>query len=103
MNIFNNIPEFLPEELTETLLVNKNVRLERIISDGQTSPLGFWYDQDETEIVFVLEGAGEIEYADKRKSLLKKGYWEVIPAHCRHRVSYTSLTEKTVWIAIFIS
>lgn len=103
MNIFNNIPEFLPEELTETLLVNKNVRLERIISDGQTSPLGFWYDQDETEIVFVLEGAGEIEYADKRKSLLKKGDWEVIPAHCRHRVSYTSLTEKTVWIAIFIS
>ena len=45
MNLFD-IPEQLPEqELTEILLAGKT-RIERIVSNGQTSG---WYDQTEDE------------------------------------------------------
>ena len=53
MNLFD-IPEQLPEqELTEILLTGKT-RIERIVSNGQTSG---WYDQTEDEWVCVLQGS----------------------------------------------
>ena len=54
MNLFD-IPEQLPEqELTEILLTGKT-RIERIVSNGQTSS---WYDQTEDEWVCVLHVSG---------------------------------------------
>ena len=41
-----DLPAALDEELSETLLAGRGVRLERIVSFGQASPDGFWYDQD---------------------------------------------------------
>ena len=43
------------EEATVIALAGASV--ERIVSTGQASPPGFWYDQDWTEWVIVLEGA----------------------------------------------
>lgn len=83
MNLFD-IPEQLPEqELTEILLTGKT-RIERIVSNGQTSG---WYDQSEDEWVCVLQGVGELTYADGNKQRLHEGDSVYLPAHCRHRVS----------------
>ena len=45
-NIFK-LPSSLPhEELFETLVSADNILIERIISTGQTTAPGEWYDQD---------------------------------------------------------
>ena len=43
-NLFTDLPPNLPDELFTTLLKADNVRIERIISHGHTSPPDFWYD-----------------------------------------------------------
>ena len=52
-------------EITKTLLAAPGVRIERIVSLGQASPPGFWYDQDEAEWVLLLAGAARLRFADE--------------------------------------
>jgi cupin 2 domain-containing protein len=44
INLFQNIPEELNQELVEKLIEQDSFRLERIVSRGQISPPDFWYD-----------------------------------------------------------
>jgi cupin 2 domain-containing protein len=90
------------DEFVETLIESGDVRIERIVSSGQVSPPGFWYDQDEDEWVALLEGQSELEYTDGRRVALTRGDWVLIPAHCRHRVAYTDSLSRCVWLAVFI-
>lgn len=99
-NIFDDIPSSLPEELFSELAANHSVKIERIVSDGHTSADSFWYDQSKAEWVMLLQGRAEIEYADGRSVRLKPGDYVTIPAHEKHRVSFTSTDEKTVWLAV---
>lgn len=100
-NIFANIPSELPEELFEDIITTDNLRVERIVSKGHTSPEAGWYDQSENEWVIVLSGYGVIEYKDGTEVTLKQGDYLFIKAHEKHRVSETSTDEATVWLAIF--
>lgn len=103
-NLFAGVPEILTagEEFTQVLLQSHVVRIERIISTGQVSPEGFWYDQPEDEWVALLQGEAEIGFQDLSPVRLKKGDHFLIPAHCRHRVSFTSTDPPAVWLAVFI-
>ena len=56
LNILKDIPDSIPKEIFETIIKTHNVKIERIISKGQSSPAGFWYDQDMNEWVLVLKG-----------------------------------------------
>lgn len=47
--IFTELPCDLPEKLFTTLLQAPGIHIERIVSQGQCSPDGFWYDQDQAE------------------------------------------------------
>jgi cupin 2 domain-containing protein len=100
-NIKAGIPADLPEELVTTLVKAAGVRIELIVSHGHTSPPGFWYDQDENESVFLLEGAARLEIDDQGERSLQPGDWVDIKAHVRHRVSWTSPDQATVWLAVF--
>jgi cupin 2 domain-containing protein len=100
-NIFSNIPSELPNEIFEDIILTENIRVERIVSNGQTSPDTGWYDQRENEWVIVLSGYGVIEYLNGDKITLKQGDYLSIKAHQKHRVIETSFDEKTVWLAIF--
>ena len=100
-NLFNDIPAELPEELLTTLLSAKGLRIERIVSQGQASPPGFWYDQEESEWVVVLEGSAAVQFAGEAEPVeLRQGSYLNIPAHARHRVAWTDPAQKTVWLAI---
>lgn len=100
MNLLS-LPHFLPkEELIETIHAGKNVRIERIISVGQTSPEGFWYDQDEDEWLILLQGAATLRFESEVVQLLT-GNPCFIPAHCRHRVDYTSANPPCIWLCVF--
>ena len=46
-SIYDSILSFSEnEEIFETLLKNRNIKIERIISSGQFTEKGVWYDQD---------------------------------------------------------
>ena len=63
-NLFDRIPADLSEELFEPLVENQFVRIERIISNGHTSPEQGWYDQPQREWVVILQGEARIAFAD---------------------------------------
>lgn len=100
MNLFDQIPETAQEELFTTLFSADNIRVERIVSFGQKSPEGFWYDQPEHEWILLLEGAARVRFED-RVEQLRAGDYLNIPAGCRHRVEETCGNRKTVWLAVF--
>lgn len=101
-NIYSGIPDRLPEELVEDLVDSEKVKIQRIISQSQCSPEGFWYDQAEGEWVLVLEGSAALRFeGEDEPVVLKRGDWVDIPAHVRHRVEWTDAKRKTVWLAVF--
>lgn len=103
-NLFNfleDIPDKSKNEIFETIIKNKNVKIERIISYGQTTDEKFWYDQEEDEFVVVLKGNAIIKYESGENFELQPGGSLYIKAHTKHQVVYTS--NPTVWLAIFIS
>ncbi len=100
-NLFANLPQKLPKELIDVLVENPQVRIERIVSTGQCSPEGFWYDQDEHEWVIVLTGESILVFEDGNTIEMKPGDHVMIPAHRRHRVQWTTPHEPTLWLAVF--
>lgn len=97
----SNIPENIPDEIFEDLLVTKGVRIEKIISHGQSSPEKGWYDQSENEWVIVLTGQGIIEFEGGKIVTLNKGDYVNINAGVKHKVLSTSSDEITTWLAVF--
>ncbi|EWY42229.1 cupin [Skermanella stibiiresistens SB22] len=101
-NVFDDIPDVMPEEILQDLLVTPGVRIERIVSRGQSSPPGFWYDQPEGEWVIVLRGAAILEFeGEAEPHRLLSGDHLNIPPRRRHRVAWTDPDQPTVWIAVF--
>ena len=99
-NLFTDIPAKLPEELFTTLLEAPNVRIERIVSHGQASPEGFWFDQNQHEWVLLLQGAARLQFENMTVTL-KPGDYINIPAYQKHRVEWTTSDGPTVWLAVF--
>jgi len=100
-NIFD-LPKTLPsQELVETLLNNNNILIERIVSTGQVTPPGEWYDQEQNEWLIVLQGEGELSYEDNSRIKLTVGDYLLIPAHQKHRVEYTSTEPPCIWLTVF--
>lgn len=100
-NLFSHLPSTLLEEKFEILAGNRNTRIEKIISTGQHSPEGFWYDQEENEWVVVLKGGAEVAFDDGTAHSLQPGDHLLIPAHKKHRVQWTAPNEATIWVAVF--
>ncbi|MCK4994476.1 MAG: cupin domain-containing protein [Candidatus Omnitrophica bacterium] len=100
-NLFERISGELPEEIFETLLKTGSFRIERIVSQGQSTPKGTWLLQKQNEWVVLLSGAAKLSL-DKDSSTLnmKPGDYVHIPANCKHRVEWTDTNKKTVWLAI---
>jgi cupin 2 domain-containing protein len=101
-NIFLNIPENIPEEIIDTIFSSEKIIIERIISKGQVSEEGFWYDQERNEWVILIKGAARIRFDNIDEPVqLKAGDHIHIPAHCRHRVEWTDPDCLTIWLAVF--
>jgi len=101
-SLFADIPQQLPEELCQTLLQNPTVRIERILSKGHTSPNQSWYDQEQTEWVLLLQGQAQLGFIDGRTIDMGPGDYLLLPAHCKHRVVWTSSDPICIWLAIHI-
>jgi cupin 2 domain-containing protein len=100
-NIFAAVPARSDAEQSAILAETPRVRIERIVSTGQASPPGFWYDQDRAEWVILLQGAaGLLIEGEAEARRLRPGDWVELPAHTRHRVEWTDPDGPTVWLAV---
>jgi cupin 2 domain-containing protein len=99
-NIFADLADSA-DEIFETLLEKPGIKIERIISSGQATPPGEWYDQETDEWVILLSGSAGIliDGEDVVRSLAAGDYLQ-LPAGCRHRVEWTDPDVKSVWLAV---
>lgn len=100
-NLLREVPPASREEITQVLQRAPSVRIERIISHGQSSAPGFWYDQDEHEWILLLQGHARLELDAGRIVDLAAGDCLNLPAHQRHRVDWTDPAQITIWLAVF--
>ncbi len=91
-------------ERSDCLRLGPGARIERIVSWGQASPPGYWYDQAEGEWVVLLSGAARLRLQDPDEEIaLAPGDWLWIAAHRRHRVEWTAPDVASVWLAVFLA
>ena len=101
-NLFDHLPPVTSsdEEFT-TLLGEPGLIVQRIVSTGQASPPGFWYQQADAEWVVLLAGEALLRFEDETEARrLRAGDWLLIEAMRRHRVEWTAAATPTVWLAI---
>jgi len=102
-NLFSSLPQHGSDEIITQLLSAPNVRIERIVSTGQASPPGFWWDQDWPEWLVLLTGSAGLQFeGEAQVRELKPGDYLHIPAHARHRLDWTDQEQPTVWLAVHL-
>ncbi len=104
-NVFEDLPQRpTSDEQFVPLLVRSGLTVERIVSTGQITPSGEWYDQPHGEWILLLRGAATLRFADEPDARdLRPGDHLDIAPHRRHRVEWTSLDEATIWLAVHYS
>lgn len=101
--LLDRLPDATAGERTTPLFGTPGCRVERIVSSGQVSPAGFWYDQAQTEFVVLLAGSASLRIEGEAGARdLAPGDYLVLPAHCRHRVERTSAAPPAVWLAVYM-
>jgi ribosomal-protein-alanine N-acetyltransferase len=93
-------PTIAEDERLTTLHRDATFRIEKILSAGQTTPAGRWYDQETDEWVLLLEGRATIAFENGARKNLEPGEWIFIPRRCKHRVEATSSDPGCVWIGV---
>lgn len=99
-SIFDNVIQS-EQEIIEKLITQAYFTLERIVSTGQATPAGQWYDQEQDEWVILLSGSAGLLFAEENTiRILAPGDYIHIKAHQRHRVEWTDSSQPTVWLAL---
>jgi cupin 2 domain-containing protein len=99
-NLFDDLPVQARDEEFVELLSRKGIRIERIVSTGQSTPVDAPYNQDHDEWVLLLKGAARLWIEGQEEQDLQPGDHLLIPARRVHRVIWTAQGEATIWLAI---
>lgn len=90
------------EEVEELIVSGPGWRLVRIHSNAASSPVGFWYQQNEHEWLTILRGSARLRLADPELCLdLSVGDQVTLPSGRRHRVERTDPDLGTIWLALY--
>jgi len=100
INLLDDLPGPATEEVFTELLSRPGIRIERIVSNGQSTPVDAPYDQDHDEWVLLLSGSASLWIDGDGELDLRPGDHVLLPAHHIHRVTRTAANEPTVWLAI---
>ena len=99
--LLEGTPVELPEEIFDTICLSDNVKIERIVSRGHASPEGFWYNQERSEFILIVQGSAGLKIENERDFVvLKTGDYLIISAHVKHRVEWTDPACDTIWLAV---
>ena len=102
-NFFAGVMPNRSAEMFTTLLSERGVRIERIVSSGQGTRPGVWLDQPQGEWVLLLEGSAALEIeGESGIRQLAPGDYVWLPPRCRHRVAWTDAGKTTVWLAVHV-
>ena len=100
-NLLNQLPDAMKAEQFDPLFQKPGLLVERIVSHGQVTPEGEWYDQTWDEWILLLAGHAEIIIeGNKEPTHLIPGDSILLSARCRHRVTGTATDSQTVWLAV---
>ena len=102
MNLFDHLPARADEEIFTELLSREGVRIERIVSTGQSTPADKPHRQGHDEWVLLLAGAAGLHVEGERERELRAGDHLLIPAHRSHWVTWTAKDEPTIWLAVHL-
>jgi cupin 2 domain-containing protein len=97
-NLFDQQPTSQKTEQFISILRRPGFNLEYIVSHGQASEPGSWYDQDDAEWVLLIRGHAVLEFNNQKSCELRAGDHLLIPARCKHRVN--SCSDDAVWLAL---
>ena len=86
------------EEDIAPIIQTQHLNLEHIVSRGQVSLRGFWYDQMDPEWILLARGTATLEFEGAGMLDLRAGDSLTIPAHTKHRVAEVS--KDAVWVAL---
>jgi cupin 2 domain-containing protein len=99
-NLFANLPVETKHEVFTELLSRPGARIERIVSNGQSTPVDTPFNQDHDEWVLLLRGSASLWVEGDGEHDLHPGDHILIPARRTHRVTRTAKDEPTVWLAV---
>jgi cupin 2 domain-containing protein len=100
-NLRRDLPERGAAEVFDVLLERPTLRIERIVSTGQATPEGEWCDQANDEFVLLVSGTARLRIEGETEDrALEEGDWIFLPAHCRHRVTWTQAAPPTISLAV---
>jgi len=100
-NILSGLPKKSQQEIFDTIIESSSIKIERIVSTGQSTSENEWYDQTQSEWVILLKGNATLRFKNEDQLItLTEGDYVNIPAHTQHRVESTSRDTETIWIAI---
>jgi len=102
-NLFANLPAASSHEVSERIVEKRGVVIERIVSLGQATPGGEWFDGDRDEWVVLLTGGAGVRIdGESAPRTLTPGDYLYLPARLRHRVEWTDPRRATVWLAVHL-
>ena len=99
-NLFASLPAATGAEAFTELAAHAGIRVERIVSEGQTTPADSPMLQQADEWVVVLAGEAGLRIEDSEEAVLRAGDHVTIRAGQRHWVTRTSANPATVWLAV---
>lgn len=68
-NLLTRLPADGSTEVFELLHERAGLKIERIVSSGQASPPGFWYDNPQEEWVLLLSGSAGLTLEGRPASM----------------------------------
>jgi cupin 2 domain-containing protein len=100
INLLDDLPAGANEETFTELLSRGSVRIERIVSTGQSTPAHKPLRQGHDEWVLLLAGAAGLRIEGEAERCLRPGDYVLIVAGRAHWVTWTAKEESTIWLAI---
>jgi cupin 2 domain-containing protein len=100
MNLFDGVPARTDAEIFTAVLSRDDLRIERIVSTGQSTPADKPHRQAHDEWVLLLAGSAGLHIEGEGERNLRPGDHVLIAAHRAHWVTWTAKDEPTIWLAV---
>lgn len=92
--------DFSKSEFFETLIDSKNIKIERIVSKGNSDSPDFWYNQQQDEWVILIQGTAKIAFENEETISIVAGEHLFIPKFKKHKIVETSTQPECIWIGV---
>ncbi|TGX55229.1 cupin domain-containing protein [Sphingomonas gei] len=101
-NLLTGLPPAGHAEAFTELLARPGIRVERIVSRGQSTPEDAPMVQEQDEWVLLLEGAAGLRIEDSDEVTLQAGDHVWIARGQKHWVTWTAKDRPSVWLAVHL-